>query len=114
MPRKYRLLIVDNHLPSHERWKIEMGDRFLIESVLTLEDAQVAITEQPEFALIAVESFEGEAIPFVKRLRRTYRKPIIGVAASYPIQLKLIQAGCTAFAERFNLPERVYETFGLL
>ncbi|OGL62358.1 hypothetical protein A2839_00200 [Candidatus Uhrbacteria bacterium RIFCSPHIGHO2_01_FULL_47_10] len=118
MPRKRRILIVDSDLSLHETWKVEMGNRFHVESALSLEDAQIALDEKPTFALIAVESFQDgkslNAVPFIQRIRQTFRKPIIGIAPDYPRQLQMIQAGCTVFAERRNLPDRIFEALALL
>lgn len=117
MPRKRRLLIIDNNLLSHETWKIEMGNHFHLESALSLDDARYTIEQQPSFALIAIEAFEDgsilRAVPFIQHLLRTYTKPIIGVAPDYPRQLQMIKAGCNVYAERRNLPDKIFETLKL-
>lgn len=118
MARKLRLLIIGSDESLHTTWKTELGSRFNVTSVLTLEDAQVAIDEELPFHAIVIDSFEENnnllAVPFIEQLRRTYRKHIIGMAKDYPRQLQMIQAGCTVFATPRNMPDTIFETFRLL
>lgn len=118
MPRKLRLLIIGSDESLHATWKTELGSRFNVTSVLTLEDAQIAFDEELPFHAIAIDSFEdGDnllAVPFIEQLRRKYKKHIIGMARDYPRQLQMIQAGCTVFANPRNMPDTIFETFKLL
>lgn len=114
MPRKRRLLIVNQNIALIEQWKKEMGVRFHVEGALSLEEAQYAIDQQPPFTLIAIESFEEEAVlhavPFIRRLRLTYKRPIIAIAGSDKHQVQMIHAGCNASTRQDQLQIIIYDT----
>lgn len=57
VPRQRRILIVDQNDSYLEVWKTELGKKFHVTMVHTLDDAKELIAESPPFALVIIESF---------------------------------------------------------
>lgn len=119
MPRKPRILLIDNDQDAHDRWKTELQTRVRLTHAFDLEEAGHILDTEPEFATIAIGAFHQQgtihAVPLIESLRKTrcYRRPIVGIAHTYDLQIKLVAAGCTLFADRRNTPDKIMEALGL-
>ncbi|MCX6714730.1 MAG: hypothetical protein NTX72_02865 [Candidatus Uhrbacteria bacterium] len=115
MPRLRRILIVNEDDSLLSKWITELKEKFHITSVHSIPDAEELIAETPAFAAIVIEPFEDgntfHAIAFIQKLRRTYHKPIIAIAAKHEQQQQMLLAGCSAYTTRYNVPKKLFEVF---
>jgi len=115
MPRQRRILIIDPDESHLDTWRTELGEKFHVTNASSIPDAEEIIMENPGFAAIAVESFlDGntiQSLSFIEQLRRTFHKPIIGIATKYEHQQQMIRAGCSIYTIRHDLPSKIYEAF---
>jgi len=104
---------------TQDAWVKELATAVRLTIAPDLEEAKHILDHEAAFAVIAIDAFaQGEtlnAIPLITdlRIRRGYKRPIIGIASSYPLQLRLINAGCTVFATKREAPDKIMEALKL-
>lgn len=83
----------------------------------TIEEAEALFAANPSVDLIVMDACvpggEINTEPLVRKIRQTYKGPIIGSSTSLHFQDRLVEAGCTTKCEKVELPQTIYELLGI-
>lgn len=112
------ILVIHTNDSLLHTWETELGNKFRLTNVQTLQDAEELFRGRQNFAAVVIDAFEEDgdpqAVSFIETLRnRAFTKPIIGIASRYQLQQKLVQAGCNLYATHATVPNRLCESLGV-
>jgi len=76
-----------------------------------LKDAETFFSKNPELDIITMDGniIGGTTIALVRKIRETYKGPIVASSASPDLQKALLSAGCDYIASKEKLHEKIIE-----
>ncbi len=80
-------------------------------SAVTIREAENIFSENSDIAIIIMDACvpgdEPNTLPLVKKIRETFKGPIIAISSSDSYRKQLVEAGCDYECEKKKIPSMV-------
>ncbi len=118
MPQKPKVLIVEDDPVYQDMYARRLQGKVEILRAMTLEDGELLFAENPDVALVVMDAcVPGQklnSIPLVRKIRKTFKGPILAASSDPYCCLDLTNAGCSHQVEEGNKYSVPYIALGIL
>lgn len=112
-----KILVVDDTKHWHFRWREELGDKVLIVSAFSIEEAREHFAANPDIVAIVMDAcVPGDrptTLPLVEEFRRTFKGPIVAVSSIPSYRKQLVIVGCDYESDKDYLSSKILKILSL-
>ncbi|HSX24988.1 MAG TPA: hypothetical protein VLG69_03405 [Candidatus Andersenbacteria bacterium] len=112
------VLIVEDSIREQERYLEALKEKVVIVPAKSLQEANTEWENAQNIALIVMDGCVNnhdfpDTQPLIKKIRETFKGPMIAASSSSIYRQALLQAGCDHEAHKDGVPAKVLELLGL-
>lgn len=93
-----------------------LAGRATLVAAVTLEEAEEYLHRLDCFAAVALDGCVPgnvlNTLPLVRRIRRSFRRPLIATSSRADYRRKMLHAGCTHACDKFEIAPLLFELLG--
>jgi len=112
-----KVLIVEDMKSFHRLWNLMLHSKIELLSAISIDEAEKSFADNPDVAAIAMDGCVPgrhiNTLPLVRKMRETFKGPMIAIASDYDHRKELMQAGCDYEVDKNSLPEKLIEVLRL-
>jgi DNA-binding response OmpR family regulator len=113
-----KVLVVEDERYFHNSWRLDLGNKVMLISTLSIREAEEQFAANPDIAAIVIDAcvpgYLPNTEPLVRKFRETFTGPIIAISSSPEYRAKLVSAGCDhECGRKYTLPQKLLEVLGL-
>lgn len=112
-----KVLVVEDSKQWSGLIKRALENKLLVFQAFTTEEAEVALKLHPDLAVILMDACVPGDNPntmwLVRKMRETFKGPIIAISRVPEYRKKLIEAGCDYESEKDEAAQKVLELVGV-
>jgi len=112
-----KVLVVEDEKFFHDKWRNELGDKIILLSAFSIEDAEKQFASNSDIAAIVMDACVPKDVSItlylVQDFRKTFTGPMIAASGSGEYRQQLIQAGCDHESKKSSVPQKILEVLGL-
>lgn len=111
-----KVLVVDDDKMWSGIIRRRLDGKVLVVQAFTTEEAEAIFKQDPDFAVILMDACVDGDMPdtmwLVRKMRETFKGPIIAISSSSDYRKELIRAGCDHESKKDEAAKKVLELVG--